>query len=99
MPEDLKLNMNAYLPLRDVVFHTLREAILKGDLKLAQQMAYDLNDVSKYLFADVNPIMPKAALAKLGVCGEMVRKPLIPTTDANKKLLFDAMKAFEEKGY
>ena len=31
MPEDLKLNMNAYLPLRDVVFHTLREAILKGD--------------------------------------------------------------------
>ncbi len=75
------------------------QAILKGDLKLAQQMAYDLNDVSKYLFADVNPIMPKAALAKLGVCGEMVRKPLIPTTDANKKLLFDAMKAFEEKGY
>lgn len=75
------------------------QAILKGDLKLARQMAYDLNDVSKYLFADVNPIMPKAALAHLGVCGEMVRKPLIPTTDANKKLLFDAMKAFEEKGY
>jgi len=75
------------------------QAILKGDLKLARQMAYDFNDVSKYLFADVNPIMPKAALAKLGVCGEMVRKPLIPTTDANKKLLFDAMKAFEEKGY
>lgn len=75
------------------------QAILKGDLELARQMAYDFNDVSKYLFADVNPIMPKAALAKLGVCGEMVRKPLIPTTDANKKLLFDAMKAFEEKGY
>lgn len=32
MSEDLKLNMNAYLPLRDVVFQTLREAILKGDL-------------------------------------------------------------------
>ena len=25
--EDLTLNMNAYLPLRDVVFNTLREAI------------------------------------------------------------------------
>ncbi len=75
------------------------QACLKGDLKLAQDMAYAFNDVSKYLFVDVNPIMPKVALAKLGVCGEMVRRPLIPTTDANKQLLFDAMKRFEEKGY
>lgn len=75
------------------------QAVLKGDMKLAQEMAYDFNDVSKYLFVDVNPIMPKAALARIGVCGEMVRKPLIPTTEANKKLLFDAMDAFEKKGY
>lgn len=73
--------------------------VLKGDMKKAQEMAYDLNDVSKYLFIDVNPIMPKAALKKLGVCGEMVRRPLIPTTDSNKKLLFDAMEKFEMKGY
>ncbi len=38
MPEDLKLNMNAYLPLRDVVFHTLREAILKGELKPGERL-------------------------------------------------------------
>lgn len=75
------------------------QAVLKGNMELAKQMAYDFNDVSKYLFADVNPIMPKAALKKLGVCGEMVRKPLITTTDANKKLLFDAMEKFEAKGY
>lgn len=75
------------------------QAVLKGDMKLAQEMAYDFNDVSKYLFVDVNPIMPKAALARMGICGEMVRKPLIPTTEANKKLLFDAMDAFEKKGY
>lgn len=37
------------------------QAALKGDLELARKMAYDLNDVSKYLFIDVNPIMPKAA--------------------------------------
>lgn len=75
------------------------QAVLKGDMELARQMAYDFNDVSKYLFVDVNPIMPKAALAKLGVCGEMVRRPLITTTEANKKLLFDAMEKFEKKGY
>ncbi len=32
MNDQLGLNMDAYLPLRDVVFNTLREAILRGDL-------------------------------------------------------------------
>jgi DNA-binding GntR family transcriptional regulator len=38
MTEDLTLNMDAYLPLRDVVFNTLREAILKGDLKPGERL-------------------------------------------------------------
>lgn len=76
------------------------QAALKGDLELARKMAYDLNDVSKYLFIDVNPIMPKAALKHMGVIeSDMLRQPLIPTTEENKKLLFDAMKKFESKGY
>ncbi len=36
--ENLTLNMNAYLPLRDVVFNTLREAILRGDLKPGERL-------------------------------------------------------------
>lgn len=38
MTDNLTLNMNAYLPLRDVVFNTLREAILKGELKPGERM-------------------------------------------------------------
>ena len=38
MMDDLELNMNAYLPLRDVVFSTLREAILKGELKPGERL-------------------------------------------------------------
>lgn len=38
MTDNLTLNMDAYLPLRDVVFHTLREAILKGDLKPGERL-------------------------------------------------------------
>ena len=38
MTDKLELNMNAYLPLRDVVFHTLREAILKGELKPGERL-------------------------------------------------------------
>lgn len=36
--ENLELNANAYLPLRDVVFSTLREAILRGDLKPGERL-------------------------------------------------------------
>jgi DNA-binding GntR family transcriptional regulator len=38
MTDNLKLDMNACLPLRDVVFHTLREAILKGDLQPGERL-------------------------------------------------------------
>ena len=38
MTDKLELNTNAYLPLRDVVFHTLREAILKGELKPGERL-------------------------------------------------------------
>ncbi|MCR4732396.1 MAG: GntR family transcriptional regulator [Lachnospiraceae bacterium] len=36
--EELKLDMDSYLPLRDVVFHTLRDAILKGDLAPGERL-------------------------------------------------------------
>jgi DNA-binding GntR family transcriptional regulator len=38
MTDDLTLNMDAFLPLRDVVFHTLRDAILKGELKPGERL-------------------------------------------------------------
>mgnify|MGYP000402935121 CR=1 FL=1 len=33
MGTDFEVTMNEYLPLRDVVFNTLRQAILRGELK------------------------------------------------------------------
>ncbi|MCD7981174.1 MAG: GntR family transcriptional regulator [Clostridiales bacterium] len=38
MTDNLELETDAYLPLRDVVFHTLRTAILKGDLKPGERL-------------------------------------------------------------
>ena len=38
MIDNLTLNMDAYLPLRDVVFNTLREAILKGELQPGERL-------------------------------------------------------------
>lgn len=36
--DNLGMNMNEYLPLRDVVFNTLREAILKGELRPGERL-------------------------------------------------------------
>lgn len=38
MNDNLKIQINEYLPLRDVVFNTLREAILKGELKPGERL-------------------------------------------------------------
>jgi len=38
MQEKLLLNMNEYLPLRDVVFNTLRKAILTGNIKPGERL-------------------------------------------------------------
>ena len=38
MELNFKVNMNEYLPLRDVVFNTLRQAILRGELKPGERL-------------------------------------------------------------
>ena len=38
MESNFKGNMNEYLPLRDVVFNTLRQAILRGELKPGERL-------------------------------------------------------------
>lgn len=38
MEDKLKVNINEYLPLRDVVFNTLRQAILKGELEPGERL-------------------------------------------------------------
>ncbi len=38
MTDNLKLEMDDFLPLRDVVFNTLRQAILKGELKPGERL-------------------------------------------------------------
>ena len=38
MKQDLNATINEYLPLRDVVFHTLRQAILRGELEPGERL-------------------------------------------------------------
>ena len=38
MTSNVSIHMDEYLPLRDVVFNTLRRAILKGELKPGERL-------------------------------------------------------------
>ena len=38
MQDNLQVNINEFLPLRDVVFNTLRQAILTGELKPGERL-------------------------------------------------------------
>ena len=38
MTSDFTVHMDEYLPLREVVFNTLRQAILKGELKPGERL-------------------------------------------------------------
>ena len=38
MQDNLQVNMDEFLPLRDVVFNTLRQAILTGELKPGERL-------------------------------------------------------------
>ena len=47
MMDDLELNMNAYLPLRDVVFSTLREAKDNRDGNISDKELKQLEALEK----------------------------------------------------
>ena len=71
MTHELKVNMNEYLPLRDVVFNTLRQAILKGELEPGERlMEIQLAD---RLGVSRTPI--REAIRKLGLEGLVLMIP------------------------
>lgn len=77
----------------------LCEYSLSGDFEKAQQLSKDLYPVVKGLFLDVNPICVKAALNKQGMCEEVLRLPLVKTSNEIREELFKAMDEFESRGY
>ena len=97
MENKLKVNMNEYLPLRDVVFNTLRQAILKGELEPGERlMEIQLAD---RLGVSRTPI--REAIRKLELEGFVVMVPRRGTYVADISLkdiaqVFEIRSALEE---
>lgn len=69
----------------------LVKAALHGDYASARAIHYKLAPLSRALFAEVNPIGIKAAMAMLGMCDGELRLPLTTMVDANQKALRAAL--------
>ena len=71
----------------------LYNAVAAGDLTSARSWQDRLIPLHRALFLDSSPSPAKYALARLGLCTEEVRLPLVPTADAVKPAIDAAMAA------
>ena len=71
----------------------LYNAVVAGDYVAARSWQDRLIGLHKALFLDASPAPAKYALAKLGLCSEEIRLPLVPTSDAVKPAIDAALDA------
>lgn len=69
----------------------LHDAAAVGDYPMAREWQDRLIGLHKALFLDNSPSPTKYVLARLGFCGEEVRLPLAPTSDAVKPAIDRAL--------
>ena len=97
MEPNFNVTMNEYLPLRDVVFNTLRQAILRGELKPGERLM-EIQLANK-LGVSRTPI--REAIRKLELEGLVLMIPRkgAEVADITEKSLMDVLevrKALEE---
>ena len=97
MDMDFEVNMNEYLPLRDVVFNTLRKAILRGELKPGERLM-EIQLANK-LGVSRTPI--REAIRKLELKGLVLMIPrkgaeVAQITEKNMQDVLEVRKALEE---
>lgn len=93
MGTNFELNMDEYLPLRDVVFNTLREAILRGELKPGERLM-EVKLANK-LGVSRTPI--REAIRKLELEGlvKMIPRRGAEVAEITEKSLLDVMEVRE----
>jgi len=67
------------------------DAVVAGDFATARSWQDRLIGLHKAMFLDASPAPAKYALARLGLCSEEMRLPLVPTNDAVKPAIDAAL--------
>ena len=70
----------------------MSRCFLEGDVKRARELQLSMKPLIDSMFADVNPIPVKAALAKMGIIKPYFRLPLCQPSAEVDKLIEQEMK-------
>ena len=73
--------------------HELCMAALAGDTQRAMALQFELMPLHKNLFLEANPIPVKWAMARMGLCGPILRLPMTPLETANEAALENTLRA------
>ena len=72
--------------------HDMVMKFLEGDVKGSLDIQLKYMDVIHNLFSEVNPIPAKRAVAEMGYCRNIVRRPLTEMEEDHAQVLINAMK-------
>jgi 4-hydroxy-tetrahydrodipicolinate synthase len=73
------------------VYKQLTSLLLKDQMMEARAINHKYLRLANLLFVETNPIPVKYAVSKLGLCKNIVRLPLVPTTPSTEKLIDQEM--------
>ena len=97
MESNFKVNMNEYLPLRDVVFNTLRQAILRGELKPGERlMEIQLANILGLCRTPIRDAIRKLELEGLVLMIPRKGAEVAEITEKNMRDVLEVRKALEE---
>ncbi|WP_353190596.1 4-hydroxy-tetrahydrodipicolinate synthase [Pandoraea pnomenusa] len=77
--------ISAAAHVRPDLYLKLFRYVRDGDVSHANTLFNGMKPLIRRLFVEPNPVAIKAALASLGLCSEVVRRPLMPCTPALRK--------------
>jgi 4-hydroxy-tetrahydrodipicolinate synthase len=75
------------------LMHELCMAALRGDVKEAMRIQFQLLPVHKNLFVEANPIPVKWAMQRMGLCGPTLRLPMTELSESQHPVVEAALKA------
>ena len=75
------------------LMHELCVAALAGDVKTAMALQFKLLQLHQNLFIEANPIPVKWAMARMGLCGGMLRLPMTPLEAGNEAAVESALRS------
>lgn len=79
--------ISAAAHIRPDLYLKLYRYLRDGDIDHARTLFNGLKPLIRRLFAEPNPVAIKAALSALGLCGDAVRRPLMPCTPTLRREL------------